>query len=110
MILSLVLAFWVVELTSCNAASFNCSSYLERRACPEMLICSEPTLSRLDDIMASLYQDARNRMSATMSAGFRDYQREWLARRAKCGCNFNCLEREYRAQIDALRRTIREMN
>ena len=92
-----------------DAASFNCNPYLARRACPETLICTEPNLSRLDDVMASLYQEARRRMSPALLTGFRDYQREWLARRDACGCTYDCLNDEYRSQIEALRRTINEM-
>jgi uncharacterized protein len=96
-------------LTSCNAASFNCQSYLERGSCPETLICSEPSLSRPDDTMASLYQDVRGKMQESLTTGFRNYQREWLAKRGQCGCDFKCLDSEYRTQIDGLRRTLDQM-
>ena len=104
------LVLCLVTVTSGDAASFSCTPYFERRVCPEVLICSEPNLSRLDDVMASLYEDARRRMPTGFSTGFRDYQREWLAKRANCGCNYECLERQYRSQIEALRRTINQMN
>ena len=105
----LALAIWLSQLTICDAASFNCRPYLERRACPEMLICAEATLSQLDDRMAELYEDARSRMPEGHLPGFRDYQREWLVSRNRCGCNYQCLARQYREQIDGLRRTIDQM-
>ena len=100
---------WLILLTSSHAASFNCKPYLDRRACPEVLICSEPTLSTLDEAMAALYQDARSRLDPSMVTGFRDYQREWLAKRDSCGCDYNCLATEYRSQIDGLRKTLKQM-
>ena len=103
------LVVYLAQLTFCEAASFDCQPYLDRGSCPESRICSDPGLSRLDDVMASLYRDARNRLPASMVTGFRDYQREWLARRGNCGCNFNCLDTEYRTQIDALRKTLDQM-
>ena len=110
MIVGQALAMCLAQLTLCQAASFNCQPYLARRACPELAICSDPGLSRLDDSMASLYFDARSRMPASMTTGFRDYQREWLAKRGACGCDVSCLESAYRSQIDGLRKTINQMN
>ena len=104
------LTIWLSQLALSNAASFNCRPYLERRACPELLICSEPSLSRLDEVMASLYFEARSKIPDEHLTGFRDYQRDWLARRAECGCNYQCLDREYREQINGLRKTINEMS
>jgi uncharacterized protein len=103
------LSFLLAQVSIGGATSFNCGPYIERRACPEMVICSEPTLSRLDEIMASLYTNARRMMLDSQLAGFRDYQREWLARRTGCGCNYRCLESQYRTQIDALRKTINQV-
>jgi uncharacterized protein len=103
------LAISLAQITLCNAASFNCQPYLARGTCPEALICSESRLSRLDETMASLYQDARSKMSDSLTTGFRNYQREWLARRGQCGCDFKCLDSEYRTQIDALRKTLDQM-
>jgi uncharacterized protein len=104
------LAIWWAQLTLCSAASFDCRPYIDRRACPEMVICSEPSLSRLDEVMASLYREARDRMPDTQLSGFRDYQREWLGRRGGCGCSYQCLNSQYRTQIDALRKTINQMS
>ena len=74
-----------------------------------MLICTESSLSQLDDTMASLFEDARDRMPEGQLTGFRDYQREWLAKRDQCGCNYKCLDQEYRDQIKGLRKTIDQM-
>jgi uncharacterized protein len=97
----------LTQFSHSRAASFNCGPYIGRGKCPESLICTERTLSRLDDTMAALFFDARSRMPDEHLTGFRDYQTEWLARRDQCGCNYQCLENEYREQIDALRRTLR---
>jgi hypothetical protein len=94
---------------SSHAASFACGRYLEQRVCPEMLICSEQTLGRLDSRMASLYEAARAKMPKKFLGRFKDYQGEWLARRGKCGCDYQCLESEYHSQIDALGKTISGM-
>lgn len=97
---------WPVAL---HAASFRCGPYVSRGQCPEALICTEQNLSRLDDAMASLYETARGRIQSGLLTGFRDYQREWLAKRDQCGCDYQCLEYQYRTQIEALRKTLREM-
>jgi uncharacterized protein len=104
------LAIYFAQLTLCDAASFNCQPYLNRATCPEASICSEPGLSRLDDVMASLYEEARDRLPASMVSGFRDFQREWLAKRKSCDCDVQCLDSEYRTQIEALRKTLKQMN
>ena len=103
------LAIYFAQLTLCDAASFNCQPYLDRGTCPEVRICSEPGLSRLDDVMASLYEEARGRLPASMVTGFRNYQREWLAKRS-CDCDVQCLGSEYRTQIEALRKTLKQLN
>ncbi|MGO9483300.1 MAG: lysozyme inhibitor LprI family protein [Rhodomicrobium sp.] len=88
------------------AASFNCGPYISRGKCPEALICSESRLSRLDDTLAALYFTARSKMQQGLLTGFRDYQREWLAKRNGCGCNYQCLKSEYDTQIEGLRKTL----
>ena len=100
------LVFGALPVAEALGASFNCRPYTQRGQCPESLICSEESLSALDDQMAGLYFDVRRRMQSGHLKGFRDYQREWLARRNQCGCNYECLVSEYNSQIDALTKTL----
>jgi uncharacterized protein len=97
------------SIQSAWPASFNCRPYISTGQCPEALICTERTLSELDDVLASLYFGARSKMQEEQLIGFRDYQREWLAKRNGCGCNYQCLKSEYETQIEGLRKSINEM-
>jgi len=107
-----VLAMWLVSAFSISVAlgtSFNCRPYLKRNKCPEVAICRDGFLSSQDEYMASLYFRVRRRLSGDLRNKFRDYQREWLAKRNGCGCNVYCLENAYKNQIRALTRTWEQM-
>ena len=79
-----------------RAPSFSCARAM---AADERAICHSPALSAADARLAALYRDIQ---SCTMMGGRGnniDDQRDWLARRARCGGNSSCLARHYRARI-----------
>ena len=76
--------------------SFSCA---RASGADERAICHSPTLRAADARMASLYRDIQG---CTMMGGRGDNiddQRAWLARRARCGGNADCLARIYNARI-----------
>lgn len=76
------------------AASFDCSKNLTPM---ESLICSDNSLSQLDEKMSKAYSAALARSSD--KAALRREQREWIARRDPCGANRDCLEGAYKTRI-----------
>src|SRR5258708_8081724 len=80
------------------AASFDCSQASTR---VERLICASADLSRLDDVLAEAYKDARGRSSNAARLGRE--QRQWLVRRDACGEDVACIRTAYEARLKALR-------
>ena len=74
------------------AASFDCQRASTRL---EVMICSDPTLSALDDQLDAGYKaaDARHAVPA-----LREEQRAWLAQRARCA-DAACLGDMYRHRV-----------
>ena len=87
-----------------RAASFDCSRATK---VDEIAVCRNPQLSMLDSEMGGLWF-AYSRVPMLMGGnGARmDAAQAFLARRAACGRNTQCLAVAYRARIDALRREI----
>ena len=80
------------------AASFDCS---QASTSVERLICASADLSRLDDVLAEAYKDARGRSSNAARRGRE--QRQWLVRRDACGEDVACIRTAYEARLKALR-------
>ena len=80
-----------------HAASFNCQ---KAATSVEKEICSNPTLSKLDDALAENY---KYMMAANIGDGARkdlkQTQREWIAKRNKCA-DGKCIEAAYRSRVD----------
>src|SRR5437868_3880818 len=67
----------VCRLTAVEAASFDCS---KAETIIEKAICANSTLGQLDQQLASVYMDAKNKKGDT---SLTDTQRKWLAKRSK---------------------------
>ena len=78
------------------AASFDCG---KARTSVEKSICANPSLSQLDDSMASAYKDAVDRGGEKV----RNDQRAWLTEREKCK-DENCIRIQYQERTVALRK------
>ena len=82
-----------------SAASFNCNN---AATFVEKAICSNKTLSVLDDALAQNYQYM---MASDIGEGarkdLRTTQRAWLTKRNKC-TTVQCVEALYRQRIDAV--------
>lgn len=89
--------------TPAQAASFNCNY---ARLPDEVAICQSPTLSALDEEMASAYFRVLNSLRAQglwyEARALRRSQRRWLRRRHACGYNFGCIRRKIRQRINYL--------
>jgi uncharacterized protein len=93
-------------LASCHgaAASFDCAKAKSRL---EILICSEPNLSALDEQLASVYRAALSR-TGDRNTLIR-WQREWLNSYSLSVClDASCVSREIRARIEILGRVAAE--
>lgn len=80
-----------------HAASFDCQ---KASTSIEKAICSNPTLSKLDDVLAENY---KYMMAANIGDGARkdlkQTQRAWIAKRNKCA-DGKCIEAAYRSRVD----------
>jgi len=87
-----------------SGASFDCARAKSRL---EVLICSEPTLSELDEHLASAYRAALSKGSDRKTLV--RWQREWLSSDPISICrDANCVSREFRARIQVLGRVVPE--
>jgi uncharacterized protein len=80
-------------MTSSYAASFDCAKAGTK---VEKLICSTPSLSKLDSDLADIYKDALRKEPAT-----RQEQVSWIKDRNKCA-DAACLETSYKERMDEL--------
>jgi|GEM_PF-5006180 uncharacterized protein len=88
---------WMVQITTTQAASFDCSKASTR---VEKLICGDADVSKLDNELAKAYQQgieySEDVLNTTMT------QREWLkAIRDNCQ-NVDCLKAAYQSRIREL--------
>jgi uncharacterized protein len=74
------------------AASFDCS---KAATAVEKTICSNSSISSLDEDLANLYKP--------VASTERDNQRAWIKERNQCNANEACLTRQYLARIAQLR-------
>jgi len=84
------------------AQSFDCAGDLKP---DERAVCASGRLSALDDEMAALYRDIESHALMGVSGETRDSQHTFLADRAACGSDDQCIARLYRQRIAALKRT-----
>ena len=99
---SILLAL-LLSIGDASAASFDC----RRAQTPdEIAICDNRDLNDMDVKMATLLDIAKGFMLMGERGATMDAQREWLARRRKCGANVECLRRFYRQRIDELEQAI----
>lgn len=80
-------------LCTSQAASFDCAKAATK---VEKLICSTPSLSKLDSDLAEIYKDAIRK-----DASLRQEQLGWMKERNKC-IDAACLESSYKDRLDDL--------
>jgi glucose/arabinose dehydrogenase/uncharacterized protein len=80
-----------------RAASFDCS---KAQTPTEKLVCTDETLSRLDEQLADAYRTAQKRAESRIA--LRDAQRTWLKTRRDVCTDAACLRAAYLARIEAL--------
>jgi uncharacterized protein len=83
-------------ITQSHGASFDCA---KARTKVEGLICTDATLSGLDDEMAAAYKTALR--DEKLVHKVRQAQKQWLKERDSCA-DTDCLEMAYRSRIDEL--------
>ncbi len=85
--------------THARAQSFNCSL---AKSADEVLICQYPDLARLDERLAGLYSELRNRLAGADRRDLEQKQAEWLETRRSCGRDRTCVEQVYLSRIQQL--------
>src|SRR5215207_9503474 len=81
------------------AQSFNC----HRAHYPdEKRICAEPGLSRLDEQLAAVYDDAIRRLGPSRARQLDNEEGAWVVERRRCGADYGCIERSYLGRIAEL--------
>jgi len=81
------------------AQSFNC----HRAHYPdEKRICAEPALSRLDEQLAAVYNDAIRRLGPSRARQLDNEESAWVVERRRCGADYGCIERSYLGRIAEL--------
>lgn len=91
---TLAVCLWVQTAT---AASFDCA---RAHTSTEKLVCSDATLSRLDEQLGDAYRSAQRRVESRTA--LRDAQRKWLSTRRDVCTDAPCLRAAYLARIEAL--------
>jgi len=93
------LLFLLLALPACaaSAASFDCT---KATTPTEKQICSDATLSRLDEQLDDAYRSAQHRVESRTA--LRDAQRTWLATRRDACKDVACLRSAYQSRIEAL--------
>lgn len=85
---------------SARGPSFNCA---KASAADEKAICRSSRLSALDDLLGREYRTVLGCLMMGSRDAERDYQNEWLQRRAACGGNTACIGRLYRKRLAELK-------
>jgi len=80
-----------------TAASFDCA---KARTSTEKHVCSDSTLSRLDEQLDDAYRSAQRRVESRLA--LRDAQRKWLSTQRDVCIDAACLRVAYLARIEAL--------
>jgi uncharacterized protein len=88
----LVLSVMTLAPDFAAAQSFKC----KRAHYPdEKLICAEAALSRLDEQLATAYDNAMRRLSPQRAQELDEEEEIWVVQRRRCGANYSCIERRY---------------
>ena len=102
-LMAAMLGVLAAPLAQAQAASFNCRY---ARYPDEVAICQSPSLSALDEEMASLYFDVLQRLRQEGDwralRAIKRGQHRWLLGRHRCGYNFRCIRRSIERRIDYL--------
>lgn len=98
-----IVAVWCLFFgAQAQAASFDCA---KADAKVEKLVCADEKLSKLDEELQSVYQDAYKHTADP--AGLKMEQRQWLKTREACK-DVACVTDAYRTRLAALKATLAE--
>ncbi len=82
-----------------NAQSFDCA---DARRADERTICDSRVLSRLDDELSEVYEDALSDASRSERKRLKADQLDWISIRRACRSRERCIKRVYRDRISEL--------
>ncbi|MGH6814499.1 MAG: lysozyme inhibitor LprI family protein [Hyphomicrobiaceae bacterium] len=88
---------------SAQVAYWDCDPYIARRKCPELVICTILELGALDNRLNTAYRQIMDRLpDASQKTLWQAAQATWRSRRDICGCNAECIRREYLSRVRSL--------
>ena len=104
---SLLFGLVCIDGSAVQAASFDCARVSPNQT-TESAICTNHSLSELDDEVAVLYREASDELANRGEAfdGVRDDQRAWLRERGVCGADEGCIQSAYERRVAALQAVI----
>lgn len=82
-----------------HAASFDCT---KAGSSVEKSICTDNTLSKLDERLSNLYNNSLDQLTSTEAAQLKTSQKAWLKKRNTCS-NKQCLNDSYTGRIETLK-------
>jgi uncharacterized protein YecT (DUF1311 family) len=97
MIKKIIFALSLVLSQAALAASFDCT---QAKSPSEIAICSDESLSKLDEQLAAAYSSLKSKLSD--SAQLEADQKGWLSNRESCGNQVDCLASNIQARIGEL--------
>ena len=92
-VLSTIFLFFLSHAACVSAASFDCG---KAGTAVEKMICADPELSQLDEVLWSEYRKALNNTSEPIA--LKHKQKQWLKEREVCS-NRLCIKGKYSAQL-----------
>lgn len=95
-VLSIMLATAFINISSANAASFNCRY---AKSPTEVAICQDDDLQALDERMAKDYFTLGPLLPRAERARLKRTQSSFIIRRNACGYNSDCINAAYEARI-----------
>jgi uncharacterized protein YecT (DUF1311 family) len=90
---------WLVLLTSAQAASFDCGKAATK---VENLICSSSYISKLDDDLAKVFQEAIHKANEEQKQRLVNEQKNWLKQSRNICIVEPCFEQAYTSRMEAL--------
>lgn len=97
MIKKIIFALSLVLSQAALAASFDCT---QAKSPSEIAICSDESLSKLDEQLAAAYSSLKSKLSD--SAQLDSEQKAWISNRESCGNQLDCLTTNIQARINEL--------
>jgi len=98
--IALIIYGWLALMTAAQSASFDCAKASTNI---EKIICANDQLSKFDDELSKLYQDALAKSSYEAAVILKAEQQDWLKNVRSICSNTECIESAYRVRVNILK-------